>query len=301
MPGDCVRQTLRGVGLERYPFDGRIREELAAFVRAHRVSGAEPARMEALLARIPASPEHVLDLGAGASRVLVASVLDRLENAGRSALLAILAFRDGPQAEEVLQLALGAAEDLVRRGERSRLDVPLPAALAEYGAVLTGRGYAPAYHEYRMTRPAPAAVAPAHGEGWAEGRVEDAEALRDLALRAFATTPGWHGASLDEYRRQLHEATLAPRLLFRDGRLAGYTRVSLEDGRGEIESIARDPALRGRGLGGQLLTEAMRLLVERGARELALEVVASNASALRLYQDHGFVIASAQTTYRLEL
>lgn len=65
-----------------------------------------------------------------------------------------------------------------------------------------------------------------------------------------------------------------------DGTLAGL--LVLDDG--WIEQLYVDPGLTGRGIGGRLLTWAMR----RSPDGLQLWSFASNAGALRFYRDHGF-------------
>lgn len=55
-----------------------------------------------------------------------------------------------------------------------------------------------------------------------------------------------------------------------------------------VESLARDPADRGRGLGAALLTEALRQLEAAGLAPVRLDVAAANEDALALYKGFGF-------------
>jgi ribosomal protein S18 acetylase RimI-like enzyme len=56
----------------------------------------------------------------------------------------------------------------------------------------------------------------------------------------------------------------------------------------ELQSLAVAPARRGAGLGTSLLHEVYRQVRARGAEEMVIGVLATNADALRLYQREGF-------------
>lgn len=53
--------------------------------------------------------------------------------------------------------------------------------------------------------------------------------------------------------------------------------------------IGMVPEVRGRGLGRRLMTEAVRIAREKGLERVELEVFASNARAIALYESVGFV------------
>jgi ribosomal protein S18 acetylase RimI-like enzyme len=58
----------------------------------------------------------------------------------------------------------------------------------------------------------------------------------------------------------------------------------------QIQGLAVEPALRGRGLGRGLLDAACERAVSQGARRITLRVLASNEPALRLYAAAGFTV-----------
>jgi ribosomal protein S18 acetylase RimI-like enzyme len=222
-----------------------------------------------------------------------------------SALLVLLGFREREGSAEALGRALEAAEDLVRRGPRRQLEVPLPEALQRYAPVLSAHGYAIAFACYRMERPAeapPPALLP-DGLRWVSASPADAGAMQALSAAAFAGVPGWYGAGVDAMRAMIAEAPIPPRLVRAGDRLVACARVGLGPGGedGLIYALARDPAFRGRGLGVPLLTEAMRALHAAGARRLKLDVAAVNRRAVELYLRHGFVVTSEEPTYRKSL
>ena len=70
--------------------------------------------------------------------------------------------------------------------------------------------------------------------------------------------------------------------------LLGFTVASLLPPQAELETIAVTPASQRRGLGRQLFFALAGELAEEGARDLALEVRASNRAALGFYRSLGF-------------
>lgn len=56
----------------------------------------------------------------------------------------------------------------------------------------------------------------------------------------------------------------------------------------EIESLSVDPALRGTGLGSQLLEGLERLLADRGVKDVVIGALPGNSGAVRLYERRGY-------------
>ena len=77
-----------------------------------------------------------------------------------------------------------------------------------------------------------------------------------------------------------------------DGRIVGegiaLVRHHKQSVSGRVYSLAVDPALRGRGIGQQLMREMVEQLRHRAVGRIYLEVEASNAPAIHLYQRLGF-------------
>jgi len=108
---------------------------------------------------------------------------------------------------------------------------------------------------------------------------------RIVALERAIFTDPWSA-------RALAGALVRPEAVFlvfeREGTVAGYaTGIQVVD-EGEILNIAVDPGERRRGAGRELLAALLDSLVQRGARRLFLEVRASNAAAIALYEAFGF-------------
>lgn len=85
----------------------------------------------------------------------------------------------------------------------------------------------------------------------------------------------------------------------RPGLLWGYALV-LGHVRGRVArlySLAVDPSMRGRGLGGELLAACVAEARERGFEELRLEVAEANAPALALYRKAGFEPFARRSRY----
>ncbi|MFE6872750.1 GNAT family N-acetyltransferase [Kitasatospora sp. NPDC057692] len=86
------------------------------------------------------------------------------------------------------------------------------------------------------------------------------------------------------------------RLALLDGRIVGYVRVvpptPLPSNRHvrQIQGLAVDASVRGRGIGAALVEEACRTARAQGARRITLRVLGHNAPARALYERCGFVV-----------
>ncbi|MEU6237966.1 GNAT family N-acetyltransferase [Kitasatospora sp. NPDC047058] len=91
------------------------------------------------------------------------------------------------------------------------------------------------------------------------------------------------------------------RLALLDGRIVGYVRVvpptPLVSNRHvrQIQGLAVDASVRGRGLGRALVEAACAAAREDGARRITLRVLGHNAPARRLYEACGFVVEGSLT------
>ncbi|MBQ9953286.1 MAG: ribosomal protein S18-alanine N-acetyltransferase [Clostridia bacterium] len=70
--------------------------------------------------------------------------------------------------------------------------------------------------------------------------------------------------------------------------LLGFCGLSQSFEQGDILNIGVCPDARGKGIGSQLLRQAIKTFQEQGGKELFLEVRASNAAAKALYEKFGF-------------
>jgi ribosomal-protein-alanine N-acetyltransferase len=69
------------------------------------------------------------------------------------------------------------------------------------------------------------------------------------------------------------------------------------ENRCELDSIAVQPALRRQGVASALLGAVVAWAEEHGSRRITLEVRASNAAAIHLYERHGFVREGLRPRY----
>lgn len=80
------------------------------------------------------------------------------------------------------------------------------------------------------------------------------------------------------------------------GQIAGYIRLVLPTALPsnahvrQMQGLAVDPALRGRGIGRALIDAACERASSQGARRITLKVLSSNATARRLYAAAGFTV-----------
>lgn len=288
------------------PFHPDGVDELLRFIHANPVADLGSALLRELLTHLPRTCEHVLDVWQADDRLLVATVVDTLDNASQSALLDILGLRvpRDPQIDEALEWLLDHAEHLVRSGPRTLLEIPLPTALQRHAPLLERRGYRVAFRHYHMTRPAaPTLDAPPLPANWrwTDATPDDLPAYHALVARAFAGIPGTHLADLPTFRDMFQRTPRRPRLLWHADRLVGFVKTTLDadNDTGIIHTLGRDPAYRGQRLGPVLLREAMRVLA--GAARLRLEVITHNRHALELYLGHDFTVAAEEVTYQRDL
>ena len=81
------------------------------------------------------------------------------------------------------------------------------------------------------------------------------------------------------------------------GRVIGYVCVMSLFVEAQILNVAVQVSHRGRGIARLLLELAFRVALEKGAEKMALEVRASNVTAISLYQKLGFVRVGIRTGY----
>ena len=117
--------------------------------------------------------------------------------------------------------------------------------------------------------------------------LDDLPAIMDLEQRSFPTD-AWSEQTMGTEIASLHNVYLVD---VEGERVVGYGGVRALQGSADsdIQTIALDASLRGRGRGRALLRALIATALERGARELFLEVRDDNAPAQTLYASEGFV------------
>ena len=82
-----------------------------------------------------------------------------------------------------------------------------------------------------------------------------------------------------------------------DGQVLGYMVFSSVLDEGSVDNIAVAPAARRRGIGARLLTDALEKARAAGLAVINLEVRASNAPAIALYEKNGFQAVGRRRSY----
>jgi ribosomal-protein-alanine N-acetyltransferase len=83
----------------------------------------------------------------------------------------------------------------------------------------------------------------------------------------------------------------------RSGELVGFAGLMLVEEDAHITTLAVRPAIRRGGLGTRLMLRLIEAGLERGARNLTLEVRSNNAGAQRLYERFGMVAVGLRKHY----
>lgn len=121
------------------------------------------------------------------------------------------------------------------------------------------------------------------------GRLEDVERLAALETRAHAFP--WSRAQIRDCLIARYDCWLCELPAEGEGvqeTIAGYAIVSRVLDEASLLTLCVDPSWQGRGLGRRLLAFAMEEAKTRGAARLFLEVRASNARAISLYESCAF-------------
>jgi ribosomal protein S18 acetylase RimI-like enzyme len=165
------------------------------------------------------------------------------------------------------------------------------------------RGYRLGFTIYGMaTEPMAPPAEPNLPAGWRWQPLgpESVRSYFDAVCAAMGPVPGTNIAAYADFAPMALQASVLPSLLMDGDTLAGFFRITLaEDAAdsGYILAIGRSPSYRGRGLGPILLRTAMARLHDQGAKRFTLDVAATNASALSLYERHGFRIVGEEPHY----
>jgi ribosomal protein S18 acetylase RimI-like enzyme len=278
-------------------------EDLVTFCRHHPTTGHPQDLVRRLIGHLPADDTAVLDVWQDGQRRLVGVVLDTLDNTDHAAIFDVLGWDGVGTVEAFWPEVFDLAEARVRSGPRHIISVALSERTMALGPWLSVRGYHLGFTSYGMATgdmdPPVKRDIPA-GWRWEPISTDTVRAYYDAVVAAMGAVPGTNIASYDDFAPMAMQASLLPVLLWDGDHVAGFYRVVMANERqdsGYISAIGRTPAHRGRGLGPILLATAMNKLAELGARSYALDVSATNARALQLYEGHGFRIVSEEPHY----
>jgi ribosomal-protein-alanine N-acetyltransferase len=128
---------------------------------------------------------------------------------------------------------------------------------------------------------------------------EDAEMLEAVHAKAFDAS--WSSADISRLMHILGGFALIAEEPaddgVKDGEAVGFILTRTVAGEAEILTLAVAPWARRHGVGAALVQAAAEEAIRRGARTLYLEVAASNAAALGLYEGSGFERAGLRRAY----
>ena len=127
--------------------------------------------------------------------------------------------------------------------------------------------------------------------------VSDCDMLSEIHGRTFKR--GWSDAEFESLLVQPGVHALLAHYRNRAGRHVpvGFILYRLAVDEAEILSVAVIPECRRRGIGRQLLEEALRHVYREGARDIHLEVEDSNLAAIALYRGVEFRESGRRTGY----
>jgi ribosomal protein S18 acetylase RimI-like enzyme len=127
--------------------------------------------------------------------------------------------------------------------------------------------------------------------------VRDAATLTRLLAASFGSP---EEAEREQVSRGLAESKRRYFLAVVDGNPVGLLFAGeWEEGSAGISAFGVLPAYRGRGIGRQMLLDAVDTLLDEGWKHVLIEVVTDNERALALYRSCGFRVTTAYGFYDL--
>ena len=115
-----------------------------------------------------------------------------------------------------------------------------------------------------------------------------------VAIEAESYASPWH---CEHFQNEITARYSWPLVAVEDTCVIGYVCLMSLFEEAQILNIAVVPDRRGRGVARMLLKEAFCRALEEGAEVMALEVRASNSSAIALYEQFGFKQVGMRTRY----
>ena len=115
-----------------------------------------------------------------------------------------------------------------------------------------------------------------------------------FAIEQSAMAHAWSAAQIEAELALVHSMGLAA---CRDAQLLGYAMFRTCRPECDLLRLVVDVQWQGRGIGGALLTHAVRNLAEQGYSTCFLEVRAGNAAAIHVYRTAGFIQVGLRKNY----
>lgn len=123
---------------------------------------------------------------------------------------------------------------------------------------------------------------------------EDIEDVLTISNSCFKGNESWDKPSLiSEMSNHLAHCFV----LSENDTILGFANVWIIIGEANINSIAIDESLRGKGLGSSLVNGILKYCTQNNTNEITLEVRESNLAAQNLYKKYGFTIEGTRPNY----
>jgi ribosomal protein S18 acetylase RimI-like enzyme len=259
-------------------------DDLLAWCAAHPVPDSDAERF---LRHLSSGPAAIIDRRAEGA---VCVILDRARSGTGCSPLELAGFRSGALTDALAKELITTAAEKAGALGLNGIDLMVTDEWAPHRRSIESGGFTYAYGDLDMLCAAPdwgQDMAVPEGLAWHDIEPTLIDDFLRVYRGAFADLPGVYFPDEAEQRRVLAVRRGAIRVLCDGRRVLAALRYAPDEA--FLHSIARDPAVKGRGFGRLVLDEARRQLP---GRALTLNVVSSNRAALDLYKRHGFAITA---------
>lgn len=274
----------------RHPFDPKDRNKVQTFAVwvEEQTKGYFPQdHAIKVLDNLIRDESRLYDLWVDDQRVGCAALMDLCENAANSAELSLF----GELTARRFHQWVAWAENLVQQTQKDTIELPEWPGNTFPDPWLKQAGFELEYLTHQMRRsPHPVGPAPPlpPGLSWADYSPRYLESYHETVTHSLGALPGAFVPAVQNFGDLLDQAPYPPQLILEGDRVAAFIRCSNRDRGGELTALGRHPDYRGRGLGPCLVHRGIAQMEQAGRHETYLDVVGTNAGALKLYESFGF-------------
>ena len=256
-----------------------------------------------LMTQLASSMENTLDVIFENQRVAVVTIVDKIENPTHSANIEVIGLDTSFLSVELFESIFCHIEKMQSRFEA--LEVGLDPSLALIEPVVVSRGFKLHYLTYTMKLEN---IVPRENDLQTNTifqplNLDIFDQYYSVLYSSFSKNLETSIPPLDEMKKNFDVQKANDTLLLKFNSIAvGFFSVAVDEddsSSGEVRMIGVLPEKRSQGIGRILLSKALCVLSERGCKSAHLTVAVTNESALKLYEELGFIVSEKFSSYQM--